>query len=78
MTSDETIKYLEDMVDLAVQFGANRSRAEREMKECFTFEMNLKKVSFNLLEQMWKQDFKFHKFQIDFFAGTRYIITFDG
>lgn len=78
MTSDETIEYLEDMVDLAVQFGANRSRAEREMEECFTFEMNLEMVSFNLLEQMWKPDIRFHKFQTDFFAGTRYIITFDG
>lgn len=48
MSSDETNKYLEDMVDLAVQFGANKSRAEREMKECFTFEMNLKNVSFNV------------------------------
>lgn len=35
------------MVDVAVILGADRNRAERELKESLTFEMQLANVSLN-------------------------------
>lgn len=37
--------YYEYMVDVAVIFGADRSRAEKEMKDSLEFEMQLANVS---------------------------------
>lgn len=43
---DATIKaYYKYMVDVAVIFGANRNRAERELKESLGFEIKLANVS---------------------------------
>lgn len=45
---DEIVKaYYEYMVDIAVIFGAERNRAEQEMKESLEFEIQLANVSFN-------------------------------
>lgn len=43
---DKIVKaYYEYMVDMAVIYGADRSRAERELKESLEFEMKLANVS---------------------------------
>lgn len=44
---DKIVKaYYEYMIDIAVIYGAERSRAERELKESIEFEMKLANVSF--------------------------------
>lgn len=40
--------YFKYMVDNAVVFGANKERAEQELKESLEFEMKLAKVSFSI------------------------------
>lgn len=46
---DKIVKaYYEYMVDIAVIYGADRSRAERELMESLEFEMKLANVSFAL------------------------------
>lgn len=43
--NDSVVKaYLEYMIDMAVIFGADRNRAEKEMLDVLTFEMNLANV----------------------------------
>lgn len=43
---DKIVKaYYEYMVDMAVIYGADRKRAERELKESVEFEMKLANVS---------------------------------
>lgn len=45
--NDTNVKaYLELMVDVAVMFGANRTRAEKEMTDVLKFEIELAKVKF--------------------------------
>lgn len=47
---DKVVKaYYQYMVDLAVIYGADRSRAEKELKESLEFEIELAKVSNYLL-----------------------------
>lgn len=49
--SDKIVKaYYEYMVDIAVIYGAERSRAERELLESLEFEMALANVSVKLNE----------------------------
>lgn len=44
---DKIVKsYYEYMVDMAVIYGANRKRAERELMESLEFEMKLANVSY--------------------------------
>lgn len=40
--------YYEYMVDIAVLFGADKSRATKELRESLEFEMKLANVSFKL------------------------------
>lgn len=40
-------KYYEYMVDIAVMFGANRTRAEIEVSESIEFELKMSNVSTN-------------------------------
>ena len=49
---DKIVKaYYEYMVDIAVIYGADRSRAERELMESLEFEMKLANVSCRLHAQ---------------------------
>ena len=50
---DKIVKaYYEYMVDIAVIYGADRSRAERELMESLEFEMKLANVSCRLHAQV--------------------------
>lgn len=41
-------KYYEYLIDIAVMFGANRTRAEIEMAESIEFELKMANVSANI------------------------------
>lgn len=49
---DKIVKaYYEYMVDIAVIYGADRSRAERELMESLEFEMKLANVGFAIFSK---------------------------
>lgn len=52
---DKIVKaYCDYMVEIALIFGADRLRAERELKDSLDFEIALAKVSYNDLISKWR------------------------